>query len=257
MSTAAAILSGFYDAVQRRDMEAARAFLADDMVFVGLFETYPNADAYIATLTQLMQIVVRLDIKTIFGAGENATVFMDMVTHGPVNATTLVAEWHQVRAGQIVRAQSAFDGRPFAALFTPPQDVGADERAIRELLDAFAAALLSGDSQRRAALWNEDGTLVPPQGGFFRGHESLAQHFATEAGSIGAASRASFSGHRFRFSTPDSAFVDAELTLANVAGAHGGVVATVHIAVASSMVRRQAGWRILDQRAYFKASDSL
>lgn len=255
MPSAAAVLTGFYDAVQRRDMKAARAFLADDMVFVGLFETYPTADAYIATFTQLMQIVVRLDIKTIFGEGENATVFMDLVTHGPVNATTLVAEWHQVRGGLIVRAQSAFDGRPFAALFTPPRDVGADERAIRELLDAFAANLLSRDSQRRAALWSEDGTLVPPQGGFFRGHESLATHFATESASIRADSRASFSGHRFRFITADSAFVDAELTLTNVVGAQGGVVATVRVAVASSMVRRPAGWRILDQRAYFRTPD--
>jgi len=34
-----------------------------------------------------------------------------------VNATTPVAEWHQIRNGKIVRAQSAFDGRPFAAMF--------------------------------------------------------------------------------------------------------------------------------------------
>jgi hypothetical protein len=50
----------------------------------------------------------------------NAAIFMDMVAEGPVNAITLVAEWHQVRNGKIVRAQSAFDGRPFAAMFTPP-----------------------------------------------------------------------------------------------------------------------------------------
>jgi hypothetical protein len=129
MPSAAAVLTGFYDAVQRRDMKAARAFLADDMVFVGLFATYPDADAYIATFTQLMQIVVRLDIKAIFGEGENAAVFMDMVTHGPVKAVTLVAEWHQVRGGKIVRAQSAFDGRPFAIMFAPAPDVGADARA--------------------------------------------------------------------------------------------------------------------------------
>jgi hypothetical protein len=51
MPTAATVLKEFYDAVQRRDMKAARAHLADDMNFVGLFETYPNADAYIATFT--------------------------------------------------------------------------------------------------------------------------------------------------------------------------------------------------------------
>jgi ketosteroid isomerase-like protein len=117
MQSAATVLEQFYEAVQRRDMKAARAFLADDMTFVGLFETYPDADTYIATFTQLMQIVTRLDVKTIIGEGDNAAIFMDMVTTGPVDATTLVAEWHQVRNGKIVRAQSAFDGRPFAAMF--------------------------------------------------------------------------------------------------------------------------------------------
>ena len=117
MPGAGAVLRQFYDAVQRRDMRAARALLADDMVFVGLFETYPNADAYIGTFTQLMQIVTRLDVKTIIGEGDEAAIFMDMVTTGPVKATTFVAEWHTVRDGRIVRAQSAFDGRPFAALF--------------------------------------------------------------------------------------------------------------------------------------------
>jgi hypothetical protein len=58
-----------------------------------------------------------LDVKTITGEGDEAAIFMEMVTSGPVEATTLVAEWHQVRNGRIVRAQSAFDGRPFAAMF--------------------------------------------------------------------------------------------------------------------------------------------
>jgi len=117
MQNAGAVLKQFYDAVIARDMQKARSYLADDMVFVGLFETYPNADAYVATFTQLMQIVKRIDVKTIIGEGDNAAIFMDMVTEGPVNATTLVAEWHQVKNGRIVRAQSAFDGRPFAAMF--------------------------------------------------------------------------------------------------------------------------------------------
>jgi ketosteroid isomerase-like protein len=122
MTDAGTILRRFYDAVQRRDMKAARALLADGMVFVGLFETYPNADAYIATFTQLMRIVTRLDVKTIIGEADQAAVFMEMVTSGPVEATTLVAEWHQVRNGRIVHARSAFDGRPFAAMFARPEE---------------------------------------------------------------------------------------------------------------------------------------
>jgi SnoaL-like protein len=117
MQHAGTILRQFYDAVTQRDMAKARSYLDDNMVFVGLFETYPNADAYIATFTQLMQIVTRLEVRVIIGEGENAAIFMEMETTAPAAATTLVAEWHQVRNGKIVRAQSAFDGRPFAAMF--------------------------------------------------------------------------------------------------------------------------------------------
>jgi len=35
----------------------------------------------------------------------------------PAAATTLVAEWHQIKNGKISRVESAFDGRPFAAMF--------------------------------------------------------------------------------------------------------------------------------------------
>ena len=117
MKNAGTILREFYDAVIRRDMARARTYLDDKMIFVGLFETYPSADAYMATFTQLMSIVTRLDVKVIVSEGDNAAIFMEMETKAPAAATTLVAEWHQVKNGKLVRAQSAFDGRPFAAMF--------------------------------------------------------------------------------------------------------------------------------------------
>ena len=58
------ILKRFYDAVRLRDVGKARTYLDDNMTFAGLFETYPNANAYIATYTQLMQIAMRLEMKT-------------------------------------------------------------------------------------------------------------------------------------------------------------------------------------------------
>ena len=118
MNDAKTTLKAFYTAILAHDFARARSYLADDMVFVGLFETYPNADAYIATFTQLMSIVSRLDVKVIIGEENDAAIFMEMVTTAPAAATTLVAEWHQVKNGKIVRAQSAFDGRPFAAMFS-------------------------------------------------------------------------------------------------------------------------------------------
>ncbi len=117
MPNAGEILKKFYAAVAKKDITAARAYLNDDLLFLGLFETYHNAEEYLAALTGLLQITVRLDVKKIIAEGNDAAVFFELETMAPAEATTLVAEWHQVRNGKISRVESAFDGRPFAAMF--------------------------------------------------------------------------------------------------------------------------------------------
>lgn len=112
------ILKQFYAAVVQRDFAAARKYLADDLAFIGLFETYPSADAYLKALTGLMQITIRLEVKKIIAEGDDAAFFFELQTKAPAEATVLVAEWHQFKDGKIVRAQSAFDARPYAAMFT-------------------------------------------------------------------------------------------------------------------------------------------
>jgi uncharacterized protein (TIGR02246 family) len=174
-----------------------------------------------------------------------------MQTGQPAPATTLVAEWHEVRNGKIVRARSAFDGRPFAAMFEQPQDTAADEQAIRDLKQKFGEALLSGDAKSRASLWVDDGTVVPPQGGFYRGREAMATHFATEAASITSTSRISFANYRFRFITSDVAFVDADIVLNDVRGPDGNIVPKVPIAVTFTALRKDGAWLIQDERAHF------
>jgi hypothetical protein len=94
------ILKNFYAAIVRRDIAEARSYLNHDLEFVGLFKTYRSADEYIAALTGLLQVTVRLEVKTIIAEG-----------------TVLVAEWHQFENGKISRVASAFDGRPYAAMF--------------------------------------------------------------------------------------------------------------------------------------------
>ena len=65
------------------------------MTFIGLFETYPNADAYIATFSELMQIVTRLDVEMVIADDYDAAIFYTMYTTDPAPGVTLVAEWHE------------------------------------------------------------------------------------------------------------------------------------------------------------------
>ena len=120
MQDAGTTLGAFYSAVKRKDISAARQYLDPNLTFYGLFEfeTYPNAEAYLAALTGLLSITSRLEVKTIIAQGDNAAIFFDLETTAPAAATTLVAEWHKVRDGKIVEVRSAFDGRAFEAMFS-------------------------------------------------------------------------------------------------------------------------------------------
>jgi hypothetical protein len=118
MPSAGGVVKRFYDAVRSNDLKTARTFLGDDLEFAGLFETYRGPAEYLAALTGLLSITVRIDVKTIIEQGDEAAIFFDLVTKPPIDATTFVAEWHQVTGGKIRRVQSAFDGRQFAAMFT-------------------------------------------------------------------------------------------------------------------------------------------
>jgi ketosteroid isomerase-like protein len=124
MSKAGEVLQQFYAAVVNRDLANSRRYLKDDLVFRGLFETYPNADEYLAALTKLLSVTVRLEVKKIIAEGDDAVVLFELETKAPAAATTLVAEWHQVKDGKISQVQSVFDGRPFAAMFAPSKPDG-------------------------------------------------------------------------------------------------------------------------------------
>jgi ketosteroid isomerase-like protein len=137
VSQARAVLDAFYDAVQHRDMHGARRLLADDMTFVGLFETYPDPDSYISTFTDLMSMVTQLDIETVIGQGDEAAIFYRLHTTDPAPGVTLVAEWHQIHDGKIVRATSAFDGRPFAALFGGSSPAASGVEIVKRFEDEF------------------------------------------------------------------------------------------------------------------------
>jgi len=118
MTNTGEILKKFYDAVQRRNMAEARQYLHNDLMFVGLFETYRSAEQYLSALTGLLQVTVRLDVKKIIAEGDDAAIFFELETKAPAEGTVLVAEWHQFKNGKIAHVESAFDGRPYAAMFT-------------------------------------------------------------------------------------------------------------------------------------------
>src|ERR1700681_2698692 len=117
MQRAGKTLESYYAADNRKDIATARRHLHPDLIFYALFETYRNAEEYLTALTGLLSITKRLDVKAIVAQDEDAAIFFDLETTAPAQATTFVGEWHKMRGGKIVKVRSAFDGRPFEAMF--------------------------------------------------------------------------------------------------------------------------------------------
>src|SRR5262249_36681293 len=113
MTGPASTLQSFYEAVIDRNLATARRYLSDDLVFSGLFETYRGPDEYLAALSKLLEVTLRLEVKKIVSQGAESVILFELQTKAPAECTTLVTEWHRVTDGKISRVQSVFDGRPF------------------------------------------------------------------------------------------------------------------------------------------------
>ncbi|PCC70844.1 SnoaL-like domain-containing protein [Nannocystis exedens] len=104
----------FEAAWQRGDYAAVRRLLADDVTFIGPFETCKSADAYVASLARAGERLERIEVRKIFADGGDVAVFCDLVMKAPL-PTSFVARWYTVEAGKIRMARVVFDGRPFVS----------------------------------------------------------------------------------------------------------------------------------------------
>ncbi|HEV2548335.1 MAG TPA: SgcJ/EcaC family oxidoreductase [Stellaceae bacterium] len=129
-----------------------------------------------------------------------------------------------------------------------------DEQAIKTLNDIFVSGLLSKDPKKRASIWLDDGTLLPPNAGFLEGRAEIEKHFALEGAEITSHSKADLSNYRFDFLTPELAFVDADLTLRDLLSPDQKRVPEVLVKVVFVAERRSGKWWIRNERAHFSAS---
>lgn len=110
------IVLDFQRAIGRKDFQAARKLLNDNMEFRGPIDTFHNADDYLHAIQKLSAIVEGVDILKVFEDGNDVSLFCDLKTK--TVGTSFVAEWYKVSDGKIASVRVAFDARPFAAMFT-------------------------------------------------------------------------------------------------------------------------------------------
>jgi ketosteroid isomerase-like protein len=109
------VIARYHEALGSGDLEGARALLRDDVRFTGPFESFEDADAYLAAVQKLWTIVASIDVRHVSADGDEVVALYDMVTETPAG-TQLVCEWYGVDGDRIAWIRALFDTAPFAFL---------------------------------------------------------------------------------------------------------------------------------------------
>jgi uncharacterized protein (TIGR02246 family) len=137
-----------------------------------------------------------------------------------------------------------------AGALSAVSDQSQSEQSIRSLQETFAKAVMTNDPKLRASIFATDATLAPPTGGFFEGPAAIEKDFESESASNTSRTTASFANFRFRFVTPNYAFVDTDLIIHNVLGPDGKPIPTLNISIVFTAVHRTGKWLVQDERAH-------
>jgi len=100
------IVLAFIEAMNNEDFITARAYVSEDMKFVGVMGTRDSADAYFKDMEKMK---FKYDIKKVFEDGSDVCLFYD-INMG--EKTIFSCGWYKLIGGKINSFQVIFDPRP-------------------------------------------------------------------------------------------------------------------------------------------------
>lgn len=107
----------YFELWSRKDYQASRTYLADDLHFEGPFDTFDRADDLIAALTRLGPVVREIRRRKIFAEGENVCVTYDMVIVNLAEPVRITEIFTVGTTEKITSISAFFDPRPFVSIF--------------------------------------------------------------------------------------------------------------------------------------------
>ena len=105
--SAEALITRYIELVGAHDLEPLDELFADDLVATTGGATLGKAE-WIAALARLLPVIVRNDIREVFGSDDKAVVIYDFVTDTDAGAVPCV-EWITVRDGRIASVELIFE----------------------------------------------------------------------------------------------------------------------------------------------------
>lgn len=102
------VVTSYFDAWTQGDLEAARAYLADDLDFIGSIDTFSRADDFVAALGMFQQMLQGATLIQSFFSENGAALLYDCDTMSPAGVIR-TAEFFTVSGGKITSIRLVFD----------------------------------------------------------------------------------------------------------------------------------------------------
>lgn len=112
------VAHAYLDAINARDFERARGFLADDRFRqrspIGAFE---DADAYVADISRIGAILEGIERRRTFVDGDEVCLVVNYITRMDGRQVTPVVYWMRVDSGKICSIETFFDARGYDEMY--------------------------------------------------------------------------------------------------------------------------------------------
>jgi hypothetical protein len=112
------VVEGYLDAIESRDFEAARRFLADEgFSYRSAIAEFQDADAFIADLWRVGPIMEGIERRRTFVDGAEVCSIMNFRTRMDRLQVTPVVQLARVVDGKIVSLEAFFDASEYVRMF--------------------------------------------------------------------------------------------------------------------------------------------
>ncbi|MFK0259521.1 nuclear transport factor 2 family protein [Streptomyces sp. NPDC090445] len=111
--TARELAETYFTAWEAGDFDTLRGLLAENVDFVGALGTASGAEAALAGLKGLGQVLEEIDVKVRIAEGDEVITWFDLYTS--VAPPTPTANWMHVDDGKVTRIRVTFDPRALLA----------------------------------------------------------------------------------------------------------------------------------------------
>ncbi len=114
------IADAYLDAIEAREFERARTYLADhNFEYHSPILNSNNPDEFIANVSHVGPILERIDRRRTFADGDEVCQILTFITNWSSLTPTDAVQWTKVKDGKIVFIESFFDGRAYREMFVP------------------------------------------------------------------------------------------------------------------------------------------